>query len=262
MNERELLHALSLPFHPSHITWKPGALNKDRTSALALAYADLRAYMVRLDEVCGMSWSVNYTPWNERIICNLTINGVTRSSTGEPDSQSEKSEIGGTAAEAQAFKRACAMFGMGRYLYNLPSVWAEYDNDRKQFTAQGKGKLDGIIAEHYRRNTAETKSNSSNKVTAGSQTESVSTTNTINGIGVQTSEGEKSPDLINPSQLAELEELAQEVYAKNREPELKRLTDYVTHGRTNDHTQLQQAEAVKLIDGLINKLAKRSPIRS
>lgn len=98
-----------------------------------------------------MNWSVSYTPWGDRIVCHLTINGVTRSSTGEPDSQSEKSEIAGTAAEAQAFKRACAMFGLGRYLYNLPSVWAEYDSERRQFSEQGKARLNGIIVQHYRR---------------------------------------------------------------------------------------------------------------
>ncbi|MBX2997920.1 MAG: hypothetical protein KF893_05370 [Caldilineaceae bacterium] len=148
---QEILKELSKPFHPSHITWKPGVLNRDKNKALALAYADLRAYQNRLDEVCGMNWSVSYTPWGDRIVCHLTINGVTRSSTGEPDSQSEKSEIAGTAAEAQAFKRACAMFGLGRYLYNLPTVWCEFDSERKQFTAQGKGRLSGIIVQHYRR---------------------------------------------------------------------------------------------------------------
>lgn len=146
-----ILKELSKPFHPSHVTWKPGVFNREKTKALALAYADLRAYQNRLDEVCGLDWSVSYTPWGDRIVCHLTICGVTRSSTGEPDSQSEKSEIAGTAAEAQAFKRACAMFGLGRYLYNLPTVWAEFDSERRQFTEQGKARLSGIIVQHYRR---------------------------------------------------------------------------------------------------------------
>lgn len=154
MNENridEILKELSKPFHPSHVTWKPGVFNRDRTKALALAYADLRAYQNRLDEVCGMDRSVSYTPWGDRIVCHLTIQGVTRSSTGEPDSQSEKSEIAGTAAEAQAFKRACAMFGLGRYLYNLPSLWAEFDAERKGFTEAGRARLSGVIVQHYRR---------------------------------------------------------------------------------------------------------------
>lgn len=148
---QNILTELSKPFHPSHITWKPGAMNRDKNKALALAYADLRAYQDRLDEVLGLRWAVSYTPWGDRIVCHVTIDGVTRSSTGEPDSQSEKSEIAGTAAEAQAFKRACAMFSLGRYLYNLPTVWAEYDNEKKAWTDAAKAHLNSIVVQHYRR---------------------------------------------------------------------------------------------------------------
>jgi hypothetical protein len=144
----EILTELSEPFHPSRITWRPGALSEKKEKALALAYADLRAYQDRLDTVCGLDWSVSYTPWGERIICHLTISGITRSSTGEPDSEAERSEIAGTAAEAQAFKRACAMFGMGRYLYNLPTVWVDYDAEHKRFTDKAKMRLNGIVVNH------------------------------------------------------------------------------------------------------------------
>lgn len=154
MNNEKMSHILeelSKPFHPSRITWRPGALTGKKDKAMALAYADLRAYQNRLDEVCGMDWSVSYTPWSDRIICHLTVNGVTRSSTGEPDSDSERSEIAGTAAEAQAFKRACAMFGLGRYLYNLPSIWVEYDAENRRFQEKAKARLQGVIAQHYQR---------------------------------------------------------------------------------------------------------------
>lgn len=147
----QILEELSKPFHPSRITWRPGALTGKKDKALALACADLRAYQNRLDEVCGMDWSVSYTPWAERIICHLTINGITRSSTGEPDSDSERSEIAGTTAEAQAFKRACAMFGLGRYLYTLPSVWVEYDTANQRFAEKALARLNGIIMQHWQR---------------------------------------------------------------------------------------------------------------
>jgi hypothetical protein len=147
----QALEELRKPFHPSQVTFKPGAIAKSGDRALALAYGDLRAYQNRLDEVCGGDWSVSYTPWGDRIICNLTIFGVTRSSTGEPDNDSERNEIAGTVAEAQAFKRACAMFGLGRYLYTLPSMWAEYDKERRQFSEPAKAKLLGVITQHYRR---------------------------------------------------------------------------------------------------------------
>jgi hypothetical protein len=40
-------------------------------------------------------------------------------------------ENAGTSAEAQAFKRACSCFGLGRYLYDLGGNWVDLD-DRKQ----------------------------------------------------------------------------------------------------------------------------------
>lgn len=151
-NMQAILDQLRKPFHPSNVVFKPGAVKGDR--AMALAYADVRAYMNRLDEVCGADWSVAYEPWgNDRLICRLTIGGIVRCSTGESTNESEKNEIGGTVAEAQAFKRACAMFGLGRYLYTLPTGWADFDPATKRFTEQAKFKLTGILLQHYRRAT-------------------------------------------------------------------------------------------------------------
>lgn len=148
----DILTKLREPFHPSYISFKPGATKGDK--AMALAYADPRAYMHRLDEVCGAAWEVAYEPWGvDRIICKLTISGVTRSSTGEMDAREEKSEIGGTSAEAQSFKRACAFFGLGRYLYDLPSSWADFDPATKRFTDGAKAKLEAMLMKHYREAT-------------------------------------------------------------------------------------------------------------
>ena len=137
----ELLQLLAQPFAPEHITWKPGATKGDK--CMALAYGDLRAYMDRLDDVCGLDWSVEYLPWGDgRIIARLTIAGVTRSSTGEMSKAEMAGDNGGTISEAQAFKRACAMFGLGRFLYELPSPWVEFDAQSKRITEKGKAELD------------------------------------------------------------------------------------------------------------------------
>lgn len=145
-----LLEQLAQPFEPRHITWKPGITKDNR--CMALAYADLRAYMERLDQVCGIDWVVTYEPWGDnRIICRLTIQGVTRSSTGEMGTQDIKNEMGGTVAEAQAFKRAAAMFGLGRFLYDLPSVWVEFDPQRKRITEDGQKQLDARYLTWYNR---------------------------------------------------------------------------------------------------------------
>jgi hypothetical protein len=148
----EMMAELGRPFHPSRLSFKPGTVNSQGNRALALAYADLRAYQERLDEVCGPNWAVTYSPWGDkRLICHLTVAGVTRSSTGEMDAQSDRNEIGGTSAEAQAFKRACAMFGLGRYLYALPSLWVEYDPQRRKFTGPGRQRLEKMAFDNYRR---------------------------------------------------------------------------------------------------------------
>jgi hypothetical protein len=147
-----VLEELRKPFPPSLISWKPVSIKGDR--ALALAYADARAYMNRLDSVCGTDWSVSYEPWgSDRIICRLTIMGVIRSSTGETTNQAERSEMGGTTAEVQAFKRACAMFGLGRYLYNLPTGWVDIDPDTRKITSEELARLNGMIQQHYLRSS-------------------------------------------------------------------------------------------------------------
>ena len=153
-NVKDLLAELSKPFPPSAISWKPGA-SKDN-KCMALAYADLRAYQDRLDEVMGVDWSCRYVPWEgSRIICELTLyvggpldrrEAILRSSTGDADKQDEKNELAASVAEAQSFKRACAMFGLGRYLYELPSPWVEFDPAKKRITEAGQRELDARYA--------------------------------------------------------------------------------------------------------------------
>jgi hypothetical protein len=121
------LHAdLSTPFPEGDIRYRAGTTNRDKTKAQALPYVDPRAYEDRLNAIVPGSWEVTFEPWGEhRIICRLTIHGVTRSSTGEATDSPDG--IAGTSAEAQAFKRACAKFGLGRHLYALTPRWTDYD---------------------------------------------------------------------------------------------------------------------------------------
>lgn len=129
----DLLERLSEPFDDHEVKYRAGATSRDKTKAIALAYADPRAYEDRLNALVPGEWQVEFTPWGERrIICHLTILGVTRSSTGE--SGDSNPDIAGTSAEAQAFKRACTKFGLGRYLYSLPTQWVDYDAKTKQLT--------------------------------------------------------------------------------------------------------------------------------
>jgi hypothetical protein len=132
----DLLPRLTEPFPSDLIELKPGALTQSQDRALALAYADSRVYQDRLDQVVGpANWSVAFSLHTAGAICTLTICGVTKSDVGDfPLDYSDKAnENRATTAAAQAFKRACAQFGLGRYLYTLPHLWADYDRDRKLF---------------------------------------------------------------------------------------------------------------------------------
>lgn len=123
---------LAAPFELYQIELKPGALANEKTRGLALAYVDLRAYQERLDEVVGIEgWSVEYRNLGAKsIICRLTILGHVREDVGEPSGDGDNPA---TEALAQSFKRACSAFGLGRYLYSLPRIWADYDERAKQF---------------------------------------------------------------------------------------------------------------------------------
>lgn len=139
------------PFSPKDIELRPGATTRDKAKALALPYADVRVYQERLDTVVGPeNWSVEYRPLSEIVVfCRLTILGVVREDVGEchkVDKDGVPDENRACTAVAQAFKRACSAFGLGRYLYSLPQIWGEFDAQRKQFTDPAR-----VVQEIYRK---------------------------------------------------------------------------------------------------------------
>jgi hypothetical protein len=253
---QQIMDELRKPFDPSHVTWKPGPVKGDR--ALALAYADLRAYMNRLDEVCGTDWSVSYEPWGEdRIICRLTIMGVTRSSTGETTNESERSEIGGTVAEAQAFKRASAMFGLGRYLYNLPTGWADYDPITKRFTDKAKAKLTGILVQHYRRAT-DVKSELADLFSLngdlGAGQDEAEPTNGSNG----SHDGVVTPEL--SALFEQFNALGQDLYGDQWKQVCQRNVSRISGGKTKVSGELTPEQIQQLIAGMMKLKSQREPV--
>lgn len=63
------------------------------------------------------------------VTCELSIIGLgTHSATGEEWSDDENAV---TSAEAQAFKRSCACYGLGRYLYHFDGVWVDLDDQKR-----------------------------------------------------------------------------------------------------------------------------------
>jgi hypothetical protein len=164
---KELVAALEVPFDPSQIEWRVMNTTKNQqpVRGQVVPYADQRAYTDRLNALfTPAGWTRKYTIHTsanfERskdqkiaakvlVTCELTIFGLgSHSATGEEWADDDNSC---TAAEAQAFKRSCACFGLGRYLYYFTGTWVDLD-DRKRPTfvpqlagwATPAGWLDGL----------------------------------------------------------------------------------------------------------------------
>jgi hypothetical protein len=146
---RQFVNALEDPFDPREIKWRVTNTSSDRRRGQVMAYADPRAYTDRLNALFTVrGWTREYTVQviqnferKERgngdciisgkivVTCRLTIDGMgSHSGLGEEWADNENA---GTSAEAQAFKRACSCFGLGRYLYDLGGTWVDLD-ERKQ----------------------------------------------------------------------------------------------------------------------------------
>ena len=136
----EIKTLLELPFRAAEITWRVlGDGEKTEGEARIIPYAYRAAYMRRLDILFGPGgWTQSFsmttvsniqrskkvnkayamiTTGKILVTSTITIEGFgTRSSTGEGWADDEN---GTTRAQAQAFRRACAEFGLGRYLREL-----------------------------------------------------------------------------------------------------------------------------------------------
>ncbi len=63
------------------------------------------------------------------VVSRVTIHELgTHTGVGEEWADDENAA---TRAEAQAFKRACACFGLGRYLYDLEKMWVDLDQNNR-----------------------------------------------------------------------------------------------------------------------------------
>jgi hypothetical protein len=141
----QIIHDLEVPFDPSVVEWRVTNTAKDKRRGQVMPYADQRAYTDRLNAlVTPAGWtrkyaihtSANFQRGKDQntvakifVTCELTILGFgSHSATGEEWADDDNA---GTIAEAQAFKRACSCFGLGRYLYYFDGVWVDID-DRKR----------------------------------------------------------------------------------------------------------------------------------
>jgi len=160
---QEIVRELEVPFDPSVIEWRVTNTAQNKSRGQVIPYADQRAYTDRLNALfTPAGWtrkyavhtSANFERSKDKkvvakilVTCELTIAGLgSHSATGEEWADDENA---GTSAEAQAFKRACSCFGLGRYLYYFVGTWVDLD-DRKR-PKRSPGLPDWATPEGWRR---------------------------------------------------------------------------------------------------------------
>ena len=127
----KLLLELEIPFSADQVQWRVTNTTNDKKRGQVVPYADPRAYTDRLNALFSpKGWTREYrvetmnnitrVKKGESIVsgkvlvtCTVTIFGLwSHSGTGEEWADDDN---GMTAADAQAFKRACSCFGLGRF---------------------------------------------------------------------------------------------------------------------------------------------------
>src|SRR5271154_1157108 len=144
---QSLFTELTEPFDPSEIKWRVTHTTRDGSRGAVIAFADPRAYSDRLNHVFTPSgWTRTYEvntvssvtrmkkdkliqTGKVLVTCTVTIAGLgIHADSGEEWADEENAM---TSAQAQAFKRACICFGLGRYLYNFAEMWVPLNEYRQ-----------------------------------------------------------------------------------------------------------------------------------
>jgi hypothetical protein len=145
-----LLAELEVPFSPDQVQWRVTNTTNDKKRGQVVPYADPRAYTDRLNALFSpQGWTREYkietmsnitrVKKGESILsgkvlvsCTVTVFGLgSHSGTGEEWADDDN---GITSADAQAFKRACSCFGLGRYFYDVPAIWVDLGQNRQPVT--------------------------------------------------------------------------------------------------------------------------------
>ena len=128
-----IMDKLAMHFPPAVVSWRLGATKADDKRGQAFAYIDARDVMQRLDTVLGADWQCTYTPMADGSFCcniGIKIDGEWRwranGAVNVSDStKSDAQEMATKGGYSDAFKRAAVAWGVGRYLYELPTPWVD-----------------------------------------------------------------------------------------------------------------------------------------
>lgn len=119
---------LRRPFAPSDIKWRvqqAGISKSSKPYMILIPYVNARAIQARLDDVMGIgNWKNEFMPIDGGFLCGLSLRIDGEWITKWDGAQRTNIEaIKGGISDAQ--KRAAVEWGIGRYLYDLESSFAE-----------------------------------------------------------------------------------------------------------------------------------------
>lgn len=147
--ESEVYHKLREPFYYRDIEWRIARAGKkgDKVWAKCFAYITSRAIMDRLDETVGPGgWMVKYEETEHHLRAGIGIEcGDTWvwkwDGTGFLDATGALSRSdAGKGDHSLALKRAAVLWGVGRYLYELPEGWAQIHDQGAYWQPANKSK--------------------------------------------------------------------------------------------------------------------------
>ncbi|MGB8344590.1 MAG: hypothetical protein WCD86_06880, partial [Ktedonobacteraceae bacterium] len=155
----QIADRLREPFSPHLIKFLPRTpqQREGKWFCLALPYTDKRVYEDRLNALAPGQWQTPpitaLVAGNKLVIFStVVLCGIPHTDVGEAflSSVSRKGELRdeentATDAYAQAFKRACAQFGLGRYLYELPKIWLPYDPEKRLIALSPKEYHEAVL---------------------------------------------------------------------------------------------------------------------
>ena len=132
MNNEYLKKVITALAQPLPYKWKVQSFTKDKTKALCVAYIDARDVNDRLNEVCEYGYHTEHYVLGSDIYCKIGLimpdgSVIWRSDVGESNNATEKSKT----AASDSFKRAAVQFGVGRFLYDLDTVFLKAKEDGK-----------------------------------------------------------------------------------------------------------------------------------
>ena len=145
MNELTIEQQLQAPFPPEDIEWRAQSSGMDKNGnawAMIMPYVTNRAIQERLDNVFGIfGWENEYREVRQdtkiSFLCGITVMDQTTTGKNFPrqvtkwDGADETNFENFKGGLSNSMKRAGVQFGIGRYLYNLDTYFADLFDNRK-----------------------------------------------------------------------------------------------------------------------------------